>query len=94
MAEFAPIAQFIESERRKRPDQGKAGGDRKQHRQDRVAEHHPPQQNSDHGIDYAKDNGVARYRLEVFPAQPQRIEKVGEADVTDHESVCGDRSWS
>jgi hypothetical protein len=32
--------------------------------------------------------------LEVFPAQPQRIEKVGGADVPDHQSVCGDRSWS
>ncbi|ABE63813.1 hypothetical protein Nham_3073 [Nitrobacter hamburgensis X14] len=37
-----------------------------------------------------KDNGVARHRLEVFPAQPQCIEKVGEADATDHGSNYAD----
>jgi hypothetical protein len=37
---------------------------------------------------------MAGNRLEVFPAQPQGVKKVGEADVPDHLSVCGDRSWS
>ena len=90
MTEFAPIAQFIKSKRREWPDEGKAGGDRNQHRQDRVAEHHSPQQNSDYGIDNAKDDGVAGNRLEVFPAQPQGVKKVGETDVADHGSVYGD----
>ena len=48
MAEFAPIAQFIKSKRRKWPDQGKTGGDRKQERQDRVAKRYSRQNNSDY----------------------------------------------
>jgi hypothetical protein len=77
LAEFAPIAQFIKSKRRKWPDQGKTGGDRKQERQDRVAKRYSRQNDSNYRIDNAKDDGVAGNRLEVFPAQPQRIEQVG-----------------
>ena len=67
-AALAAAAQFIEADRGKRSEQGKAGGQRKQQRQYRIAEDGARQHKSEHGIDHAQDDGVAWHGLEVFPA--------------------------
>ena len=76
-------AQFIKTERRKWPEQGKACGKGKQQRQHRIAEHRTRQHQSEHRIDHAQNDGVARHRLEILPAQPQRRVQVGQTDGPD-----------
>ena len=82
-AALAAAAEFIETERRERAEQGKAGGQRKQQRQHRIAEHRARQHQAEHRIDHAEDDGVARHRLEILPAEPQRLVQVGQADGSD-----------
>ena len=84
LAVLAAAAQLVETEGCERAEQRKSGRERKQQRQHGVAEHRARQHQSEHGIDHAEDDGVARNSLEVFPAELQRPMQVGEADGSDH----------
>ena len=98
LAGLAAAAQFIKTERGERADQGKARGQRKQQRQHRIAEHGARQHQSEHRIDHAEDDGVARHRLEILPAKPQRLVQIGKPDVSDDGSsrliLCGLSHWT
>src|SRR6266404_8778354 len=80
LAALAAAAEFVETERGKRTNQRKTGGQRKEQRQHRIAKHHSEQNKTENGIDHAQDNGVAWYGLKIFPAQAQRVAQVGHAD--------------
>src|SRR6185437_9052260 len=96
-AALAATAQFIQAERRERAEQGKTRRERKQQRQHRIAEHGARQRQAEHRIDHAQDDGVARYRLEILPAEPQRGVQVGQADGADNRRGrgigCGPANW-
>src|SRR5439155_4324559 len=80
LAALAAAAEFVETERGKRTDQRKTGGERKEQRQHRIAKDHSEQNKTENGIDHAQDNGVTWYGREIFPAQAQRRAQVGQAD--------------
>src|SRR5450755_503107 len=80
LAALAAAAEFVETERGKRTDQRKAGGQRKEQRQHRIAKDHSEQNKAENGIDHTQDNGVTWHGLEIFPAQAQRVAQVGQAD--------------
>ena len=77
LSALAAAAEFVETERGKRTDQCKTGGERKEQRQHRIAKDHSEQNKTENGIDHAQDNGVTWYGLEIFPAQAQRLVQVG-----------------
>src|SRR6266436_892604 len=81
LAALAAAAEFVETERSKRTNQRKTGGEWKEQRQHRIAEDHSEQNKTENGIDHAQDNGVSWYGLEIFPAQAQRLAQVGQADL-------------
>jgi len=83
LARFAPAAEFVEGQCSERTDQGKTSRQRKQQRQHGCAKHAARQDQSEHRIDHAKEEGVARHCLEVFPTFPQRLVQVGKADLAD-----------
>ncbi len=83
---FAPAGQLVESQRREWPDQRKAGSQRKQQRQHRIAHHRAGEHEAEHRVDHAEDDGVARNGLEVFPATPERVLQIGQSDGSDHRS--------
>src|SRR6202043_2966156 len=85
LAALPAAAEFVETERRKRTDQRKTGGQRKQQRQHGMAKGQSEQNKTENGINYAQDNGVSWYGLEVFPAQAQRVAQVGKADFSNDE---------
>jgi len=60
---------------------------------------HPARQNqSEHRVDHAQENGVARHRLEILPPLQQRLLEIGKTDGPDDRSgrilcrrdLCGD----
>ncbi|GAA0001020.1 hypothetical protein BRDID11002_10200 [Bradyrhizobium diazoefficiens] len=81
LAALTAAAEFVEADRGKGTDQGKPGGQRKQQRQDRIAEDHPEQDETENRIDHADDDRVTRHRLEIFPAQAQHLFQVEQADL-------------
>ena len=83
LAALAAAAEFIQAECRERAEQRKARRQRKQQRQDRIAEHGAGKHKAEHRIDYAKNDGVARHRLEILPAEPQRVVQIGQTDPAD-----------
>ena len=80
---LAAPAQFVKPERRKRADQRKAGGERKQQRQEVVAQGQPSQDHADDGIDQAQEHGVGRHRQEIGDAPFERVPEVGQTDLAD-----------
>jgi hypothetical protein len=94
LAALAAAAEFVETERGKRTNQCKTGGQRKQQRQHRIAKDHSEQNKTENGIDHAQHNGVTRHGLEIFPAQAQRGAQVGQADfANDKGAGDADRLW-
>ncbi len=82
-SQLAAPAQIVERDGRKRPEQCgscEQGIDERQHL---VAERQPEQDDAEDGVDHAEKQCVARHRLEVFDALPERIIEVGDADRTD-----------
>src|SRR6202022_2215705 len=80
LAALAAAAEFVETERGKRTNQRKTGGQGKEQRQHRKTKDHSEKNKTENGINHAQDNGVAWYGLEIFPAQAQRGAQVGQAD--------------
>src|SRR5205085_4546681 len=48
-----------------------------------IAVHQPRQHEADDRIDHAEDDGMARHRLEIFPAALERAVQVGNTDGAD-----------
>jgi hypothetical protein len=61
LAAFAAAAKLVETECSKRTYERKAGGQRKEQRQYRMAEDKSEQDKTENGIDHAQNNGVGRY---------------------------------
>src|SRR5258708_1837807 len=76
-----PSPEFVETERGKRTNQRKTGGQRKEQRQHGIANDQSEQNKAENGINHAQDNGVSWDGLEVFPAQAQRVAQVGKVDL-------------
>ncbi len=80
LAALTAATEFVETKRGKRTNQRKTSGQRKEQWQHRIAKDHSEQNNTENGINHAKDNGVTWYGLEILPAQAQRVAQVGQAD--------------
>src|SRR6478672_6134744 len=80
LAALTAATELVETERSKRTNQRKTGGQREEQRQHRIAKDHSEQNKTENGIDHAQDNGVTWYGLEIFPAQAQRLAQVRWAD--------------
>jgi len=80
LAAFAAAAEFVKTERGEGADQRKAGGQRKQQWQHRIAEHRACQHEAEDRIDRAQDDGVTRHGLEIFPPKSKRVVQIGNAD--------------
>jgi hypothetical protein len=83
---LAAAAEFVETEPGEWTYQRKAGSQRKEQRQQRMAKDRPEDNKTENGIDQAEDNGVGWDGLEVFPAQAQRVGQVGKADLANDKS--------
>src|ERR1700722_7709431 len=92
LAALAAAAEFVETERGKRTNQRKAGGQRKEQRQHRIAKDRSEQNKAENGIDHAQDNGMTWHGLEIFPAEAQRIAQVGQADFA-NDKRAGDAEY-
>src|SRR5439155_10711512 len=82
LAALAAAAEFVEPERGKRTDKRKTGSQWKEQRQHRIAKDHSEQNDAEHRIHDAQDNGVTWYGLEILEAEAQRVAQVGEADLS------------
>ena len=84
-AGLAPPAQFVEADRRERPDQREAGGNREGERQHRIAGNERDQAQSDERIEHAEEQGVARHSRKIVEAARQRLQYVARSYASDFE---------
>jgi hypothetical protein len=82
-ASFAAATKFVKAECRERAKQGKARGQREEQRQNRIAENHACQSQTNQRINHAEVERVGWNCLEILPAKPQRIAQIGKADLAD-----------
>jgi hypothetical protein len=83
---FTPPAQFIESDRGERTDQGETGDQRKRQRHHGVAERNRHEQQAEQRVNDAEKNGVARHRREVVEPKLQRVQEIRRRNMADHRS--------
>ena len=62
------------------PTSAKPGGERKQERQEGVAQDRPRQDEADNGIDQAQEHGVGRYGGKIGEPARQRVFEVRKPD--------------
>src|SRR6266436_7891944 len=94
LAALTAATELVETERSKRTNQRKTGGQRKEQWQHRIAKDHSEQSKTENRINHAQDNGVTWYGLEIFPAQAQRLAQVGQADfANDKWAGNAERLW-
>ncbi len=83
-APFAPPAHLVEPDRRDRPDQGEAGGEREEQWQQLVAEHEAGENQADQRIDDAEKRDVAAEGSEIVDAAGQCVAEIGDRNAADH----------
>src|SRR5215472_13305941 len=80
---LAPPAHLVETDRRKRADQGETRGEREQQRQHSIAKRQPSKHKTNQGIDNAEKDDVGTVSREVIKASGQNIRKIGYPDPPD-----------
>src|SRR5262249_61264730 len=80
---LAAPAQLVETDRRERADQGETGGERKQERQQGVAQDRPRQDQTDDGVDQAQEYGMARDGGKNGPAARERRFEIRKTHLAD-----------
>src|SRR5215471_6968664 len=84
---LAAAAELVETKRGKRANQRKTGGQRKEQRQHRIADHQSEQHEPENRINRAEDNCVTWDGLEILPAQAQRVPQVRQSKLSN--DGCG-----
>ena len=87
---FAAPAQFIETDRGERSDQGKTCRNRECQWQERIVQGQVDQQNSEQGINHAQKNGVAGHCGKIVNAAGQCITEIGQRDAANDQlrGIC------